>query len=209
MFPEKLRNQLRCPNRSNISILIVASCLAGCTSGHFVDVESRQPFAPKVEEFLPLDLGTKNSTYSVDGTRTNYVLKTKKDGTEVSFQAISEGTIVDEEIYDVNDQSIFLKAAAGENFEPPILLLKFPLRVGDHYPWKGKLCCEIERISGTAMVTTSTDFVRGKDKSDDAIKAEMILKFGEGANRKLSFWFVKGKGILKTEMAKNVREPKN
>jgi hypothetical protein len=189
-------------------LLLIAGCLVGCDHLKISATETGQPYVHKADEFLPLDAGTANSTYTVDGTKTNYVLKTVKTGTTVNFQATSDGKVVDEEVYDVKDNSILLKSAAGENFNPPVVLVKFPLYVGDQYTWKGSLCCEIEKIEGSATVTTSTDFVQGKDNSSDAIKAEMNLKFGEGASRKLSFWFVNGKGIVKTEILKNVRGPK-
>jgi hypothetical protein len=87
-------------------------------------------------------------------------------------------------------------------------LIKFPLEVGSQYQWQGKLCCEMDTLDAHATAITSTDFVSLKDKSEDALKVEVNLTFGSGATRKLSFWFVKGKGILKTEMVKTIREPK-
>jgi hypothetical protein len=209
MFLERIHNQSRCQNRTNPSILIVVGCLIGCGHTRMVEVQTNQPFVKNVDEFLPLDSASAGSMFVVDGSKTNYKLQTKREGTVVRFQATSDGNIVDEEIYDVQENTILLKAAAGENFEPPVTLIKFPLSVGDQYKWKGKLKCEIEHINANAIITTSTDFVQCKDKCDDAIKAEMNLKFGEGANRKLSFWFVKGKGIVRTEMSKNIREPEH
>ena len=209
MFLERIRNQSRCQNRINSSILIVVGCLIGCSHGQYVEIETSQPFVHKIDEFLPLDAASTASMFVVDGTKTNYKLRTKRVGSVVHFQAISVGKVVDEEIYDVQDDTVLLKAAAGEIFEPPVTLIKFPLSVGNQYKWSGKLSCEIEHFSASAIVSTSTDFVQGKDKSDDAIKSEMNLKFGKGANRKLSFWFVKGKGIVRTEMSKNIREPEH
>ena len=195
-------------NRSSLSILIVAGSLMGC-SHEFISARSTaHPYVHKMDDFLPLDSGQKETLYTVDGTKTNYSLKTKKDGSSVHFQAISEGKVIDEEVYDVQNRTILLKEAVGENFLPPITLIEFPLEVGSQYQWKGKLACELNKIDGSATVLTSTDFVSLKDKSEDAIKVEVNLSFGSGGNRKLSFWFVKGQGILKTEMVKTIREPK-
>ena len=155
-----------------------------------------------------MNAGQTASVFTVDGTKTNYSLKTVKSGSTVSFQAISDGKLVDEEVYEVEGHTVMLKRALGETFQPPVTLIKSPLNVGDNYTWKGTLACDIEKIDGTATVTTSTDFVSMKDKSEDAIKVEVDLNFGAGASRKLSFWFVRGKGILKSEMFKTVREPK-
>jgi hypothetical protein len=210
MFPEKISKHLRWKSRSKSSILVVVACLGGCD--HIAisrsEVKPNQPFIHKMDDFLPLNSGSKESVFTVDGTRTNYQLRSTTKGTTVTFQALSDGKVVDEEVYDVQDKMVLLKTAAGENFDPPVVLLRFPLTVGDQYSWKGKLCCDIEKINGSATVVTSTDYVPRNEKNDDAIKAEMNLSFGEGASRKLSFWFVKGKGVVKTQMYKNTREPK-
>jgi hypothetical protein len=208
MFLEKLRRRSRWLNRNNLAVLIVLTGLVGCDHFHVDTVSPDSGYVRTIDEFLPLNAGQKSALFTVDGTKTNYAMKTVISGSSISFQAISAGNLVDEEIYDVQGHSILLKRAAGENFEPPITLLKSPLNVGDHYSWKGVLACEIEKIEGHATITSSNDFVPVKDKSEEAVKVEVDLKFGQGANRKLSFWFVKGKGVLKTEIFKNIREPK-
>lgn len=209
MFLEKISKLLRCPKLSRSSIFVPVLCLAGCHTVLTVKETASKPYVHNVSEFLPLESGSGDSRYTVDGTNMNYVLRTTKSGTTVKFEATSEGKVVETETYDIQDNAVRLKAAGGENFDPPVILVQFPLYVGDQTNWEGKLCCESENLKATAVVSTSTDFVQRKDKCDDAIKAEMNLQFGTGASRKLSFWFVKGKGIVRTEMSKNVREPYN
>ena len=195
-------------NQNSAIALVVVCCMIGCDHIHTSVVTSPPAYASRIDEFLPLDAGQVDGQFTVDGTKTNYTLKTKTEGTVVSFQALSEGTMIDEEVYDFQGNTIVLKKAVGENFMPPMTLIKFPLEVGSQYQWQGKLCCEMDSLDAHAAVTTSTDFVSLKDKSEDALKVEVNLTFGSGGTRKLSFWFVKGKGILKTEMYKTIREPK-
>jgi hypothetical protein len=182
--------------------------LTGCNNLPQETETSNRPYVHKVDEFLPLNGGQVEAVFSVDGTTTDYKLKTVREGSKVSFQAVSHDMIVDEETYEVKGDQVLLHYAAGEEFQEPIPLMKFPLKVGEEYEWKGAMVSSQESIEGAAKVVTSTDFVRLKDKSQDAIKVEINLTFGKGANRKLSFWFVKGQGVLRTEMGKNVREPK-
>ena len=208
MFLESQLKRSQFWNRSSFSILLAAGCFLGCDHVRITAHQTGSPFVANIDEFLPLDSGQKETLYTVDGTKTNYALKTKKEGSVVRFQAISEGNIIDEEVYEVKNRTILLKNAVGENFNPPITLIEFPLEVGSQYQWTGKMACEVTSLDGAATVLTSTDFVPLKDKSEDAIKVEVNLRFGNGGNRKLSFWFVKGKGILKTEMVKTIREPK-
>ena len=172
------------------------------------EAEPVRPFIAKWDEFLPLDGHQEKANFWADGTLTDYKLKTVSTGDRVTFQAISNEKVVDEESYIVRDGSILLARAAGEDFIEPVTLLKFPLSLGDQYDWQGKIVCNQEKIDCTAKVTTSTDFVTFRFKSQDAVKVEVNLKLNKRVQRKLSFWFVKGMGILKTEIGKNVREPK-
>jgi hypothetical protein len=185
----------------------MAGSIVGCDHIRVIETDESLPYAHRIDDFLPLNGNQKKATFTADGTKTNYTLNTRQEGTATIFQAISAGSVVDEEIYEVSNKSVLLKRAVGENFDPPVVLLKFPLRVGDQYKWKGKIACDLEKLEATASCITSTDYVPLKDRSEDAIKVEMNLMFGKGASRKLSFWFVKGRGILKTQMIKNCREP--
>ena len=208
MFLEKQPKRPQYWNQSSFSILIVAGSILGCDHVQIASQGTRHSYVHKMDDFLPLDSGQKETLYTVDGTKTNYSLKTKREDSSIHFQAVSEGKIIDEEVYDIQNRTILLRKAVGENFCPSITLIEFPLEVGSQYQWKGKLACELNKMDGSATVSTSTDFVSLKDKSEDAIKVEVNLSFGNGGTRKLSFWFVKGQGILKTEMVKTIREPK-
>ncbi len=208
MFLEKQPKRLRWQNRNNISILIACCCLVGCEHVTVAKAAGSKPYIHSINDYLPLNGDKTPSIFTVDGTKTNYKLKTVESGTTVSFQVLSEGKLIGEEVYDVVNNSICLNRAAGEAFSPAIVLMKFPLNVGDESSWKGKLVCEMDEIDASATIRSSTDFVPMKDRSDDAIKVEIDLNFSKGGNRKLSFWMVKGKGIVKTEMFKTTREPK-
>ncbi|MEI8282650.1 MAG: hypothetical protein WCG75_09625 [Armatimonadota bacterium] len=208
MFLGKQLKKSPSSNPSSAFALLAICCMIGCDHIHTSVVTSPPAYASRIDDFLPLDAGQIDSQFTVDGTKTGYTLETKSEGATVSFQAVSEGKMIDEEVYEVQGKTIVLKKAVGENFTPPITLIKFPLEVGSQYQWQGKLCCELDTLDAHAAVTTSTDFVSLKDKSEDALKVEVNLTFGSGGTRKLSFWFVKGKGILKTEMVKTIREPK-
>lgn len=211
MFQEKRSKRSRWKNRNNLSFLFVvllALGFIGCNEIQVQEATSNRPYIHKADEFLPLNAGQTEAVFWSDGTKNDYTLKTWVDGTKTTFQAVSEKMVVDEEIYEVRDSQISLRRAAWEDFVEPVPLLKFPLRLGDEYKWKGTLACSEEKHKGEATVITSGDFVRLKDKSQEAVKVEINLRIDEGAPRKLSFWFVKGMGVLKTEMGKNVREPK-
>ncbi|MBI1334993.1 MAG: hypothetical protein GC165_19180 [Armatimonadetes bacterium] len=210
MWKEATRRPIPSRNQSKhaaFAVLTFALSLAGCEHIEGGTTVASGPFVAKVEEFLPLDQHQKSATYISDGSKTDYRLKTVTDGNKVSFQAVSHDIVVDEETYLVDGGSVFLVHAVGEDFVEPVPLLKFPLRIGDQYTWKGKLACSDLQLTGMATITTSTGSVAYKGKSQEAIRTDVNLKIGDTANRRLSFWFVKGMGVIKTEMGKNVREP--
>ncbi len=176
------------------------------------DSDQHDPSAPvvaKVDGFLPLDGGQTDASYLVDGTVADYTLKVVKSGDKTSFEALSHNDLVETETYLVKDSNVFLCHALGEDFHDPIPLMKFPLRIGDKYEWKGTLTSGREDFKGTATVDTVWDSVRMKDGSLDAVKVEIDLRIEDVGTRRLSFWFVNGRGVLRTEMGKNVREPKH
>lgn len=197
-------------NRNNIPILLVVACMsmAGMSCNDQLHPEPTSPSIGKIDEFLPLDGGQKEASYSIDGTRAEYKLEITKDGNRTKFSAMSHGAVIDTEEYEVNEDTVFLRHALGETFNGPVPLLRFPLRLGDTYEWKGTLNCETDSLVGSAKIQTSADSIHLKDRSQEAVKVEVNLIIDKVGTRKLTFWFAKNMGVLKTEMGKNVREPK-
>ena len=87
MFLEKISKLLRCPKLSRSSIFVPVLCLAGCHTVLTVKETASKPYVHNVSEFLPLESGSGDSRYTVDGTNMNYVLRTTKSGTTVKFEA--------------------------------------------------------------------------------------------------------------------------
>jgi len=211
MLQVRQSKRLRWKKRNNFSLLLfvlIALGFAGCNELQLQGTKPSGPYIHKVDDYLPLKGQQSEATFWSDGTETGYELKTAVKGSQYIFEAVSGDKVVDEEVYEVQGGKVLLVRAAGENFVEPIPLLEFPLHIGDEYQWKGSLACSEEKHVGTAIIITSVDFVRFKDKSQDAVKVEVNLRIDEGSPRKLSFWFVKDMGVMRTEMGKNLREPK-
>ena len=116
----------------------------------------------------------------------------------------SNGVMLDSEKYQIQPSSFNLVNAAGEDYVQPIPLLKFPMNVGDSWKWSGQMVTGPVARKADAVVTTSDDKV-DMGSPADALLVEVDLSMYSGASepatRRLSFWFVKGKGLVKRDFA--------
>jgi hypothetical protein len=115
----------------------------------------------------------------------------------VSLRAYEEN--FEQETYRLDGTTFQLINAAGETYEPPIQLLKFPLTLGDNWKWTGKMISGGEPRPAQADVSTSKDRLLLASGAVDSVLVQVQLKFESGgptvAERRLSFWFVPGKGM--------------
>lgn len=84
---------------------------------------------------------------------------------------------------------------AGDVYDPPIPLLKFPMTVGDSWKWKGKNIFGSGGHTAEAVVTTS------QQSNSMAVTVEVALEIESGgpmpAKRKLVFVFEPDKGVVR------------
>lgn len=118
----------------------------------------------------------------------------------------------EEEVYSNPSDGFGLIDAAGERYEPPVPLLKFPLRVGDSWDWKGKMVTGDTSRTASAKIITRDDLLRVGPETHKALAVDVDLEMHSGgpkpAKRKLIFWFVPEKGVMKREFGVSTsREP--
>lgn len=168
-------------------------------------LESRASVKP---DALPYD----RAGLILAGTVLPVQLKRTENQDTVSFQLVAHGEVLEEETYTFHDGDFNIASAAGESYQPAIMLLKFPMSVGDHWDWKGKMGAGEIMRDATAAVTTSGETINLPGVSGPAIKVNVRLQMESGgpqpAVRDLTFWFMKGKGIVKREFgASSTRQP--
>lgn len=122
------------------------------------------------------------------------------------------GEIFETESYEVLPETVSLVNAAGETYDPPVPLLRFPMNVGDAWDWKGKMMTGPISHDSAATVTTGADKVDMAGSQSDAVRVDVDLRMDSGTDkpalRRLEFWFVKGKGLVKREFGSSTsREP--
>ena len=104
--------------------------------------------------------------------------------------------------------------AAGEEYVPPIPVLEFPLKVGGPpIRWSGTLSSELSPHHATARIVISTDKVAVGDGAVSTIRSDVEIDIDPlnrtpATQRRLSFWFEPGKGLIKRQFgATSAREP--
>lgn len=116
----------------------------------------------------------------------------------------AHGSVFDREEYRNDLDSFGLSYAAGERYEPPIPLLRFPMNVGQAWSWKGTMTESAAPIRAHADVRTSMSKLAIGGTPQSAVQVEVALYLQENPQedpkrRDLTFWFVEGKGVARRE----------
>lgn len=131
------------------------------------------------------------------------IVSTKKDDV-LTLDLRAHGASFETESYSVKPTEFGVSDAGGESFTPPIPLVKSPMKIGDSWTWKGSMMSGISRPA-EATISSKIDKVYSEDGlQEDALLIEVKLKMDSGtkapAERRLAFYFAKGKGVLKREI---------
>jgi hypothetical protein len=121
----------------------------------------------------------------------------------VTFSLVGEhGQMIEEERYVSNSTEFSLAQAAGEFYEPPITLLKFPMNVGDSWEWQGTMRAgNISREASASILSSPGEVVIAGQREAVKIRVDLEMESGgpETAKRTLTFWFVPQQGLVKRE----------
>jgi len=189
-----------------IGALLIA-VLAGCRpqGGSGVEIAT-------AVELMPDALYNESATLNYGGTPVDVTMKRVANGQEVSFLLSAHDEVLESEVYQ-STTGEFALVSIDEKFEPPLPLLKFPMTVGESWNWSGELVAGGLRHRATAKITPSTEqLFLTKTGGVDTVKISVALqidsKTPNPAKRPLTFWFARGKGIVKREIGTATsREP--
>lgn len=129
-------------------------------------------------------------------------VKTKTIAPDFAIDLWYEGELFEEEQYRTTPNEFQLVNAAGETYAPPIPLLRYPMNVGDAWKWSGQMITGPVGRGAKATIRTQDDKV-DMGAPTDALRVEVDLSIESGATepamRRLTFWFVNGKGLVKRQ----------
>jgi len=137
----------------------------------------------------------------------------KKEDKQLTIDLTGFDQTYEKEIYTFDSNSFNLSYAAGDQYVKPLPLLKFPMNVGDEWKWSGTMMSGDLPHAATATVRVSTEQIllplSGATKSI-LVAVDLAIESGgpTPATRKLRFWFVKDKGLVKRQFGiGSSREP--
>jgi hypothetical protein len=187
----------------------VLGCLRTAANGasqHYAKIDDLQPY---VEPY--------SRAYILTGSPVETKVVTEKAPGEVSFKffALSQSTDeepLDDESYTYGEDAFCYAGNMGEQYEPDLPLLKFPLKVGDSWDWKGTHVLGGVERKATAKVTTSHDMLNTVAGEFSTVRSVVELAIETGtkdkSKYKLTFWFAPKKGVVRREFEfSTTREP--
>ncbi len=139
------------------------------------------------------------------------VVRTEKQGL-VTFDFRSFDESLDHESYLVSNDAFSLKQIGEESFDPPLPLLKSPMKTGDSWSWSGKLTSGSTHDAGAKISSKGERLKLSGEAEGEAVRVDVRVEIDGGdkkpSERKLSFWFMKGKGVVRREIASgSIRQP--
>lgn len=133
------------------------------------------------------------------------VTESRVEGDRRILRFMSHGAELEREEYLLSEESLLLARTSSDLFEPPLPVLKFPLRLGEEWSWKGSI------RSGDLLVPAEAKVLAIREPIDlppsDALKINIVLTIRDkdSSRRELLFWFVEGEGLVKRQFGASIR----
>jgi hypothetical protein len=162
----------------------------------------------------PDNLTLKEVSLELAGSKYKAEVKQTREGNQIQIDLQAFGEVIESERYESTEQMFSVVNAGGERYDPPISLIKYGMRVGDTWNWKGEIRTGPAGHEATAVITTSSeDLTVNGGTVHDVIKVEVALAIDSGrpsnpSTRKLKFWIGPKMGVVKREFGDySKREP--
>ncbi|MCH8979360.1 MAG: hypothetical protein IH945_08985 [Armatimonadetes bacterium] len=131
---------------------------------------------------------------------------------EVDFSFEAHDEVLDMELYSYDDKTFRYRGSSTETYTPGILLLRFPLEVGDSWTWAGTFRWGDRERPAKAKISTASERLNtlAGEFGTVAVTVEVEVETGgkEPATYELLFWFAPERGLVRREFAHGTtREP--
>jgi hypothetical protein len=159
----------------------------------------------RIDEVQPHRAPNPIATLELAGAEVPVRLRATTTDSLLTIEGIAHGEVIEQEVYRWDRERFSLVGGAGEEYDPPIDLLRFPMNVGDRWQWKGKATAVARPLPAEAEVVTELDRVQSGGDTVPAIKIQVWLSVHDAARpirRNLTFWVVEGKGVVQREFGR-------
>jgi hypothetical protein len=208
---------LRQPGLAAGSLFVALIFAGGAVCSRLADAPPETPgggtYLATAKTIAPATDPPEKAILTLSGSPYDVTVATERDRTHYSIVLLNKGEEFDREEYEDSFEAFRLVRAAGERYEPPIDLLRFPMRAGEKpWTWTGQIVNGKPR-DAEATIQTSEDRQYVGGAAIGAVRTVVTLRFlavggKTAAERKLTFWFAPGKGVFRREFdAVSVREP--
>ncbi len=189
--------------------LLIAFGGAGCDFKQSGPTDT-PPEIAALSDLKPDALVEGRATLAMGSMKSDVEIRSERVDDKLRIDLLTGGEVLETEEYLVTGHEMLLSKAAYDQYRPPLPLLTFPLRLAHETKWEGELVAGVPR-KASATITCGLDklFI---PTPQEAVRVDVVLLLDTGANelakRKLAFWFVKDKGLLKREFGEGLtREP--
>lgn len=197
------------------AFLVLAISGFGCNFKAQPFVKHSAGESEQLASFKADSLPYKNADLVIAGTAMPVVFEAdRKPGEVVFFLRSKHGEVLEHEAYRFDVGQFSLWRAGGELYEPVIPLLKDPVSAGASWEWSGQMFPAVDgepvRNSeavrkATAKISLASDTLNILGGSKPAMRVNVLLSIDSGSNvraqRTLSFWFMKDRGLVKRDFA--------
>lgn len=192
-----------------LPLILLTIALAGCKPKG-----ATGPALPDIATFKPDALFAEKAVLEYGGMKAPVQMRRTQAGDRVSFSLIAHGQTFETESYLLSGEE-FAFVSIDEAFDPPIVLFRSKMPIGETWEWAGTLSSGGRSHTAQATVKTSGEqlFLKAAGQQD-TLKVQVDLSIESGgpkpAARQLTFWFVNGRGIVQREVGTaTVRRPES
>lgn len=144
------------------------------------------------------------------GTALDVAIRPSRSGDRFTVSLLSHDRALERERYTSTKTGFAVLEAAGETYDPPVTLLRFPMEVPSDWDWSGVVRSGVDDQPASATVQTRTETLNEPGGPYRTVRIDVGLHLGAvvktgttGATapvtRTLTWWIAPGQGIIRRE----------
>lgn len=176
----------------------LATCLCYLTLGTSAAAQGQSPDA----NYYPLALGNSWTYWGAGSKKKGKIFievikaETVNDAQWFTLDGHFHGRYIGSEILRVTKDGIFRHRAGGEDLDPPLPVLKFPVKDGDRWEWHGW----VKGQSVKVITSVKLEEIKSDDGTHHIAIVDATIKSKRGIRIPARAWYVPNVGMTKMVM---------